>query len=420
MGNLYAESGLRPNNLQNSYEGKLGYTDAEYTELVDHGTYTNFANDRAGYGLCQWTYPTRKAALLAYAKSAGKSIGDLEMQLGFLLQELTNYGLLGALKIAASVQEASNLVLLKFEKPAGMNDVATQTKRAGYGQMYYDKYAAGQAATGGCSMNKKPVSYLQTDPRWSKKPYKTTGENTTIGDSGCGPTAAAMLIETLTGKTFTPEDACNWSMSHGYKAKGNGTYYSYFAPQFAAFGIKCWQLSWTNAYHKPNAKVHDQALEYLKQGYYLIALMKAGTWTTGGHFVVVWWADDKIRINDPASTKDKRLNGDPATFRNEATYYWVIDAREYNGATEKEDDNMTQEQFNKMFNTAMQQYRQGLRDNDSGDWSREAREYAVKEGIFAGSGTVPDGTPNFMWEDFLTREQCAQVLYRFAVKHNLA
>ena len=80
---------------------------------------------------------------------------------------------------------------------------------------------------------------------------------------------------------------------------------------------------------------------------------------------------------------------------------------------------MTQEQFNKMFNTAMQQYRQGLRDNDSGDWSREAREYAVKEGIFAGSGTVPDGTPNFMWEDFLTREQCAQVLYRFAVKHNL-
>ena len=24
MGNLYAESGLRPNNLQNSYEGKLG------------------------------------------------------------------------------------------------------------------------------------------------------------------------------------------------------------------------------------------------------------------------------------------------------------------------------------------------------------------------------------------------------------
>ena len=171
-------------------------------------------------------------------------------------------------------------------------------------------------------MNKKPVSYLQTDPRWAKKPYRVPGETATIGDSGCGPTAAAMLIETLTGKTYTPEDACAWSVAHGYKALKAGTYYSYFAPQFAEFGIKCWQLSWTNGYHNPKAKVHDQALEYLKQGYYLVALMKKGTWTGGGHFVVVWWADNKIRINDPASTKDKRLNGDPATFRNEAAYYF--------------------------------------------------------------------------------------------------
>ena len=168
------------------------------------------------------------------------------------------------------------------------------------------------------------------------------------------------------------------------------------------------------------AKVHDQALEYLKQGYYLIALMKKGTWTGGGHFVVVWWADDKIRINDPASTRDKRLNGDPATFRNEAAYYWVVDAREYNNGTIKqEDEDMDQEKFNKMFATAMQQYRQELRDNDSGEWSRAARQFAIDQGIFAGSGTVPDGTPNFMWEDFLTREQCAQVLYRFAQKYGL-
>ncbi len=270
------------------------------------------------------------------------------------------------------------------------------------------------------AMNKKPVSYLQTDPRWKNKPYRVPGETATIGDSGCGPTAAAMLIETLTGKTYTPEDACAWSIAHGYKALKAGTYYAYFAPQFAEFGIKCWQLSWTNGYHNPKAKVHDQALEYLKQGYYLIALMKKGTWTGGGHFVVVWWADDKIRINDPASTRDKRLNGDPATFRNEAAYYWVVDAREYNNGTIKqEDEDMDQEKFNKMFATAMQQYRQELRDNDSGEWSRAARQFAIDQGIFAGSGTVPDGTPNFMWEDFLTREQCAQVLYRFAQKYGL-
>ena len=88
MGNLYAESGLEPKNLQNSYEKKLGYTDATYTAAVDNGTYQNFARDAAGYGLAQWTYWSRKEALLDYAKSRGKSVGDLETQLGYLMQEL--------------------------------------------------------------------------------------------------------------------------------------------------------------------------------------------------------------------------------------------------------------------------------------------------------------------------------------------
>ncbi len=78
MGNLYAESGLIPTNLQNTCEKKLGYTDAAYTAAVDSGAYTNFAKDSAGYGRAQWTYHTRKAALLAFAKAAGKSVGDLE------------------------------------------------------------------------------------------------------------------------------------------------------------------------------------------------------------------------------------------------------------------------------------------------------------------------------------------------------
>lgn len=51
MGNLYVESGLRPDNLQNTYEKKLGMTDAQYTAAVDDGSYTNFVHDSAGYGL---------------------------------------------------------------------------------------------------------------------------------------------------------------------------------------------------------------------------------------------------------------------------------------------------------------------------------------------------------------------------------
>lgn len=285
-------------------------------------------------------------------------------------------------------------------------------------------------------MNKQPVYYMQTDARWKDKPYRVTGESSTVGSAGCGPSAAAMLIETITGKTFTPLDACNWSMAHGYKALNNGTYYAYFAPQFEAFGIKCWQLSWTNVYHNPKSSIHDQMLDYLKQGYYVIALMKKGNWTSGGHFIVVWWADNKIRINDSNSKADSRMNGDINTFRNEAAYYWIVDARAHNGTLPKpqetkEDDTLTQAEFDKMYAaaaekdfskrwiTAMQQYRDSLRDNDCGEWSKDAREFAIREGIFSGSGTAPDGQPNFMWEDMLTREQCAQVLYRFAQKYGL-
>lgn len=56
MGNMKAESGLQPNNLQNTYEKKLGMSDEEYTNGVNNGTYTNFVKDSAGYGLVQWTY----------------------------------------------------------------------------------------------------------------------------------------------------------------------------------------------------------------------------------------------------------------------------------------------------------------------------------------------------------------------------
>lgn len=189
-------------------------------------------------------------------------------------------------------------------------------------------------------MNKRPVSYFQTDPRWKNKDYSAAGESQkrTIGSSGCGPSCAAMLIETLTGKTFTPADACAWSLAHGYKAPNQGTYYSYFPAQFKAHGIECRQLNRANVYGKPNDPIHQKALELLKQGYYLIAVMGKGFWTTSGHYVVVWWADGKIRINDPNSTREARENGDPATFRSQVKYYWAIDAREHNS---KEEDDMT-------------------------------------------------------------------------------
>ena len=147
MGNLQAESGLRPDNLQNTCEARLGFTDEGYTVAVDNGTYTNFADDRAGYGLAQWTYPTRKAALLAFARAQGASIGDLDMQVGYLLQELQTLsrGLWDKLRTTASVRDASDAVLLDFERPASTTDPEklqeTKDRRAKLAQEFYERFS---------------------------------------------------------------------------------------------------------------------------------------------------------------------------------------------------------------------------------------------------------------------------------------
>ena len=140
MGNLYAESGLKSTNLQNTYEKSLGMSDKKYTSAIDSGTYTNFVNDAAGYGLAQWTYHTRKKGLLKYAQSKGKSIGDAEMQLEYLWKELKGYtSVLSTLKKAKSVKQASDAVLTGFERPKDMS-ARVKIKRASYGEKYYKQF----------------------------------------------------------------------------------------------------------------------------------------------------------------------------------------------------------------------------------------------------------------------------------------
>lgn len=257
-------------------------------------------------------------------------------------------------------------------------------------------------------MNKQPVIYMQTDPRWKDKPYQVSGETATIGGSGCGPTCAAMLIETLTGQTFTPEDACNWSMAHGYKALNQGTYYSYFTPQFKEFGIDCQQISWTNTYGNPSSSIHEKAFDLLKQGYYLIACMGKGLWTSSGHFIVAWWEDGKVRINDPASTRSERLNGDINTFKSQVKYYWAIDARDYNN---EEDDDMdisklTDDQLVELA-SKMQAALGKLEDAKWGDEWEKAKKWLEDTGTIKG-----DENGNKMYQAFTTRQSLGLMLYR--------
>lgn len=174
MGNLMAESGLKANNLQNTYEKKLGMSDEEYTKAVDNGSYTNFVRDSAGYGLAQWTYWSRKENLLKYAKAYGCSIGDEDMQVDFLIGELMSgyTSVLNVLKSAKTIREASDCILTKFERPADQSE-SVQKKRAAYGEDLMKQLLGGNTITEGKEeaivgyTNSPLVSYTKLSPNHS-------------------------------------------------------------------------------------------------------------------------------------------------------------------------------------------------------------------------------------------------------------
>lgn len=165
MGNLYAESGLNPKNLENAYEESLGYTDESYTNAVSNGTYTKeqFVNDQAGYGLAQWTFSSRKETLYnRFVNGPYESIGELMLQLNYLLYELENVypTVMGVLKNATSVRIASDKVLHDFENPKDQS-LAVEVYRESLGQGYYNKYATGSGGgdTPGGTTTKKRKGY---------------------------------------------------------------------------------------------------------------------------------------------------------------------------------------------------------------------------------------------------------------------
>lgn len=187
----------------------------------------------------------------------------------------------------------------------------------------------------------KPISYLQTDPRWANVDYSAKGETTTIGKSGCGPTAMAMVLATWADKTVTPQTECAWALAHGYKAPHQGTYYGYFVPAAKRYGLYCRMLNGSSIYGNPNSKYHAEAKAAVDRGNLVIACMGKGLWTSSGHFVLVWKIDgNTIYINDPASTRTVRTQGDYSLFKQQVKYYFMVKNTAALQQPKKEDDDM--------------------------------------------------------------------------------
>lgn len=260
-------------------------------------------------------------------------------------------------------------------------------------------------------MNEQPVVYYQTDARWKGEDYSARGEKTTIGGSGCGPTCMAMVIATWADRSVTPVETCAWALSHGYKAVNQGTYYSYFKPQGAVYGIRAEQLNGANLRNLPAgaaAPYHAKAVQAVQSGDMVICCMGPGLWTSGGHFILLWDVrGDTAYVNDPASSRAERTRGSLARLQGEVKYYFICRKP---AQTEGDDDMITQEQFNAMMDAYLAQ----LAQKDDAAWGAEweaARQWAEENGIILG-----DENGNKQYQAWTTRQALVLMLYRMERK----
>ena len=151
MGNMEAESNCVAVRLQGDFTAGFARSN-EYTAKVDSGEisreqFVYNGPGGGGYGLCQWTYWSRKAGLYDLAKSQGVSVGDEFIQVEWLVRELWQdefRSVLNTLQNSESIRECSDVMIKKFLKPADQSD-AVCVQRAKFAREIYSEFAGGEA-----------------------------------------------------------------------------------------------------------------------------------------------------------------------------------------------------------------------------------------------------------------------------------
>lgn len=405
MGNLHAESGLNPRNLQNSYERKLGFTDETYTDAVDCGAYDafDFIHDGAGYGLAQWTHFTRKATLLAQAKENGRSVGDLEVQLSHLLWELSALfpGVWDKLLATSSVREASDCVLLQFERPADQSE-ANCARRAGYAQEYYDKFAGGET-----------MSFIMTSAELCAKALDIARNYLTsymLGPWGW-PANDKMIVRAITNGTYAQQNKAWLSYANAIKGKGflfdcigliKGILWGWSGDLTRTYGGAGYELNGLMDWGADTViqKCRDVSTDFstIVPGEVVWMTGHIGVYVSGG--VVVestpkwnWGVQESTCLN----VAGKQLPGTVGsrTWTKHGKLPWVDYAAQENNM---EDDDMAYEKWKEY----MDRYRQELSPDHDQCWAEEDLAAAVTAGITDGKRP----------HDFVTREEAAIMALR--------
>ena len=131
------------------------------------------------------------------------------------------------------------------------------------------------------------IYFNQADAAWNDNGYQ-------IKSSGCGLSAMAVCISSLTNKWVTPVDTTVWAYKNGYYSSAGASHE--MVPALAQqYKLECHGLG------SDVSKVRDA----LKKKHPVVALMGPGYFTGGGHFITLLSIDrnDKVVVADVASRK---------------------------------------------------------------------------------------------------------------------
>lgn len=163
--------------------------------------------------------------------------------------------------------------------------------------------------TGGYSYN----TYGPIDNDWDD------GFPATIASHGCGPTALATVISTLTEKDVNPATVTDWVCKNGYCTE-TGTVGSAIPAYVNQHG-----LSIENVTKNDTQKIKE-ALKSQKS--LVIASMGKGTFTTNAHYIVLRGIsdDDKVLVADPNSLERSKefYNFDLILKEAQQPYFYII------------------------------------------------------------------------------------------------
>ena len=131
-----------------------------------------------------------------------------------------------------------------------------------------------------------------------------------IAGYGCGPTALAMVISSLTDEAVDPAEMAAWASGQGYCAPGSGSYLTIVEGAAAAYGLEVQDGEIPTA---------QELCQSLASGHIYVALMTRGHFTNSGHFILLRGVtlEGKVLVADPNSRERSLAAWDPQMILDE-------------------------------------------------------------------------------------------------------